>query len=165
LLPLFLIPVLGCVRSTRFFDFSTAAAYVCSQSRFTILCGALKSTGLKNLLTDDGAYTVFAPTNDAFELLGVSTLKNLLADVDSELSRVLLYHIADGVYADDRLQCNQELVSRNGEYSTTICNAAGKNQVGNGNLFGVWPVITEADTDTCNGVVHTVSNVIIPTPP
>ena len=63
--------------------------------RFTTLVSALQAAGLVEALQEDGPYTVFAPTNDAFDALPAGTLDGLLADTEA-LTAVLLYHVVDG---------------------------------------------------------------------
>jgi len=63
---------------------------------FTTLVAALEATGLDAVLADPAAsYTVFAPTDAAFALLGDDTINALLADPDT-LSDILLYHVLAG---------------------------------------------------------------------
>ena len=63
---------------------------------FTTLVAALEATGLDETLDDlTNSYTVFAPTDDAFALLGEETINNLLADPDT-LSSILTYHVISG---------------------------------------------------------------------
>jgi len=63
---------------------------------FTTLVAALEATGLDSVLADtDTDFTVFAPTDDAFALLGEQTITALLADTDT-LSNILLNHVVSG---------------------------------------------------------------------
>ena len=63
---------------------------------FTTLVAALEATGLDATLSDaNGEFTVFAPSDDAFALLGQDTISGLLADTDT-LSNVLTYHVVAG---------------------------------------------------------------------
>jgi uncharacterized surface protein with fasciclin (FAS1) repeats len=60
---------------------------------FETLVAALQATGLDSTLADEAAtFTVFAPTDAAFELLGQETIDALLGDTDT-LSDILLYHV------------------------------------------------------------------------
>ena len=102
-------------------------------------------------------------------MLGASTLEGLLADPEGELKKVLLYHVADGKLMEDDLECGLELPMLSpdpfiSDYSNTVCQELGKYQIGNGNVFGMWPLIIEADLETCNGVIHVVDDVLIPKP-
>ena len=63
---------------------------------FTTLIAALEATGLDTTLSDmDSKFTVFAPTDDAFALLGQDVIDALLADTDT-LSDILTYHVISG---------------------------------------------------------------------
>jgi uncharacterized surface protein with fasciclin (FAS1) repeats len=135
------------------------------------LCDTLTATTIDAILDKDGTYTAFLPTNDAFEMFGSIKLEEILADTFGELPKLLLYHVVNGIYYENQLECGLELESLMGiddrfttDFHTTICHSEGKYQVGNGNLFGAWPLIIDADIETCNGVVHVVDNVLIPRP-
>jgi len=56
---------------------------------------AITAAGLNNTLSQQGAFTLFAPTNDAFDALGEETLNLLLATPD-QLQDLLLYHTVQG---------------------------------------------------------------------
>jgi len=81
----------------------------------TILVSLLDTTGLKAAMNGDGQYTVFAPTDEAFENLiaalvaavGQEVTDELLADVDF-LTNVLLYHVTDG------RRFSNSVINRNG---------------------------------------------------
>ena len=67
-----------------------------SNGNFTTLVAALQATGLDTTLADmDSSFTVFAPTDDAFALLGQDTINALLADTET-LSDILTYHVISG---------------------------------------------------------------------
>ncbi|MFT6209111.1 MAG: putative surface protein with fasciclin (FAS1) repeats, partial [Colwellia sp.] len=67
-----------------------------SNGSFTTLVAALQATGLDATLSDtNSSFTVFAPTDDAFALLGDDTINALLADTDT-LSNILTYHVISG---------------------------------------------------------------------
>ena len=113
------------------------------------------------------------PTNEAFERLGQLDIdiKNLFKGINkNELKKILLYHASNKVYFEDDLVCDKELDTLVGsdfkfETSSVICNEDGTFQVGNGNKDkDFWPLITETDILTCNGVIHVVDNVLLPMP-
>ena len=67
-----------------------------ANDNLTILVAALEAAGLDGILSDlDNEYTVFAPTDDAFELLGQETLDELEENLD-KLKDLLSYHVIDG---------------------------------------------------------------------
>ncbi|MGM0509744.1 MAG: fasciclin domain-containing protein [Thermoplasmatota archaeon] len=61
------------------------------------LWNALEEADLEDVLEGEGPYTVFAPTNEAFEKMSERKLKKLLGD-KNELKKVLKYHIIPGKY-------------------------------------------------------------------
>ncbi len=66
-----------------------------SDERFSTLVTALQAAGLAEALQGEGPFTVFAPTNAAFDALPEGALEGLLADPEA-LSNVLLYHVVEG---------------------------------------------------------------------
>ncbi len=69
---------------------------------FTTLVTAVQAAGLEETLRGEGPFTVFAPTDAAFDALPEGTLEALLDDPDA-LSDILLYHVVDGSFtAEDR---------------------------------------------------------------
>lgn len=116
----------------------------------------------------DGArpYTVFAPTDEAFERYE----GELLSLKDTELFRTLLFHFYEDIaLKGDDLGCQGKLVSLTGDMSRTKCKriTAGvytKHQRGRGNkAIGDFPEIDLATSaDACSGVVHKISHVLLP---
>ena len=72
------------------------AEIAAADGRFTTLVAALDAAGLVETLSGEGAFTVFAPTDDAFAALPEGTVEALLADIPA-LTNILLYHVVDGV--------------------------------------------------------------------
>lgn len=119
----------------------------------------MKQVGLDTVLDGKDVFTVFAPTNEAFE--------KLPADLDSmdskTLTDLLLFHAVAGkkVYRDD-LVCQELLEMANGVDSRTFCDGGERYQKGAGNTDERRPYIAEADIPACNGVVHIVDDVMLP---
>ena len=117
-------------------------------------------------LDGDRPYTVFAPTDDAFERYE----GELLRLKENELYRTLLFHFYEDVALNvDDLGCQGKLVSLTGDTSRTKCKrvSAGvytKHQRGRGNkAIGDFPVIdVETSESACAGVVHRLSHVLLP---
>jgi uncharacterized surface protein with fasciclin (FAS1) repeats len=76
----------------------TITALVTTNSDFSTLAAAVGAAELAATLNSDGPFTVFAPTNAAFEKIPPATLEYLLANKD-ELTKVLLYHVVPGKIA------------------------------------------------------------------
>jgi uncharacterized surface protein with fasciclin (FAS1) repeats len=77
----------------------TVSSTLSTKSTVSILstfARALELAGLAGMLrATDASYTVFAPSNEAFERLGANTLENILDDPDF-LEAILLYHLVSG---------------------------------------------------------------------
>ena len=74
----------------------TIAEIAVANDDFSTLVTALEAAGLVDTFAGEGAFTVFAPTNDAFAALG-DTLNDVLADPQGLLTDILTYHVVDGV--------------------------------------------------------------------
>ncbi|EED31449.1 beta-Ig-H3/fasciclin [gamma proteobacterium NOR5-3] len=124
---------------------------------FTTLVAALQATGLDATLADEAAtFTVFAPTDDAFALLGEDTINSLLEDTET-LSNILLYHvIADqAVPAETALTLNGSDVEMANGDSVTVT-------VTDGNLFINDSQVIIADVEASNGIIHAIDAVLMP---
>jgi transforming growth factor-beta-induced protein len=123
---------------------------------FTTLVAALEATGLDVTLSDmDSSFTVFAPTDDAFALLGDDTIAALLEDTET-LSDILTYHVIDS-----------EIDS-----SAAISSAGSTVEMVNGDSIGLsldgedllvnTVTVTAVDVEADNGVIHVIDAVLIP---
>ena len=131
------------------------AAIAAGDENFSTLVTALDAAGLVETLAGEGAFTVFAPTNDAFAALG-SDLDAVLADSEL-LTRVLLYHVVDGVVpAETALTLDGEMVATlsGDEFSVSLKD---------GNLYIDNAMVTATDIEASNGIIHVIDAVIIPT--
>ncbi|MGK3735348.1 MAG: putative surface protein with fasciclin (FAS1) repeats [Bacillariaceae sp.] len=135
------------------------------------LCYALNEDlgEIKDWLDSSGTYTLFAPTDNAFNRLGADNIKELFNDDAKKLEDVVRYHISNRIYFEDDLTCDKkidtELGDSSNDFTTTKCKDDEKFQVGNGNDENdrdKLPLIIETNIVTCNGVVHLVDNVILP---
>ncbi len=127
-----------------------------SNGDFTTLVAALQATGLDTTLADtDSTFTVFAPTDDAFALLGQDTINALLADT-ATLSDILTYHVITGeVNATTAISLAGTTVDMvNGD-------AIGLSLDGDSLLVNTATVIT-ADIQTDNGIIHVIDAVLLP---
>ena len=123
---------------------------------FTTLVAALQATGLDATLADTNSnFTVFAPTDDAFALLGQDTIDALLADTDT-LSDILTYHVinseVDAATAINLAGTTVDMV--NGD-------PIGLSLDGDNLLVNTATVIT-TDIQTDNGIIHVIDAVMLP---
>lgn len=120
----------------------------------TILTTALSVTGLDELLKGTGPFTVFAPTDEAFQALPDGQLEALIANPDL-LSSILLYHVASGSLSQSNLTDGQEIVTlSNGQIITVTFE--------NGSIYINNAEIIVADIAADNGIVHVINTVLNP---
>merc|ERR1712166_885045 len=118
------------------------------------LVTALKAGELITALSGKGPFTVFAPTNEAFAALPDGTLAHLLDPVNIKtLQSVLEYHVIP------------DAAMRSFDLANDVTTLEGKDvhiTRRNGSIFINDAKVTTADTDTTNGVVHIIDQVLIP---
>ena len=136
-------------------------------ANLTTLVTAVKAAGLVETLMGDGPFTVFAPTNAAFEKLPDGTVEKLTQpDMKDTLTHILTYHVVAGNLTAEDLQA--QAMKNNGKANlTTVSGDALTVQESNGN----WVVIDEsgnsatietANVTQANGVVHVIDTVLMP---
>jgi len=133
-----------------------------SNGSFTTLVAALQATGLDTVLDDqESTFTVFAPTDAAFALLGQDAIDELLADPDT-LKDILLYHVISGseILQDAAItvaQSESNKVDMANERQTALTLADSR-------LYINKSAVSLADVMADNGVIHVVDQVILPPP-
>lgn len=121
----------------------------------TTLVKAIVSADLVNALSNAGPFTVFAPTNEAFNKLPAGTLDGLLKeDKKNDLQNVLQYHVSVGVFKTEMLNDGKIIGQVNGD-NITLTNKGGKIMVN-----GVANVI--ASIPASNGIIHVIDAVLLP---
>lgn len=122
---------------------------------FKTLAAALKAADLVDALKGDGPFTVFAPTDEAFSKLPKGTLESLLKPENkSKLAAILKYHVVSGkVMAKDVVKLSE---------AKTLQGSAAKITVKDGNVSVDKAMVTKADIQTSNGVIHVIDSVILP---
>lgn len=124
---------------------------------FQTLVAALQATGLDGPLAGDHEiYTVFAPTDEAFNALGQDTINALLADPDT-LRDILLYHVVADVAVDSDTAlglAGSSVTMANGD-NTKISLDAGQLSINDS-------VITATDIKATNGIIHVIDAVLLP---
>ena len=134
----------------------------------TTLVSAVQAAGLAETLQGPGPYTVFAPTNAAFDALPAGTVDGLLEpDSKDQLTGVLTYHVVEGSL--DAAALTQQIEAGNGEARLTT--VAGGELVAKANPAGGVTItdaqgntanVTTADLRSSNGVIHVVDKVLMP---
>lgn len=134
----------------------------------TTLVAAVKAAGLVDVLQTAGPFTVFAPTNSAFDMLPAGTVETLLKPENlTQLQGVLKYHVVAGNVSAKQLI--KMIKDNNGKATIKTLNG--------GNLYAslddngkvwVWDenkgkaMVTIADVNQKNGVIHVVDHVLLP---
>ena len=125
------------------------------------LVAAVKAAGLVETLKGAGPFTVFAPTNAAFDKLPKGALDGLLKpESKAKLAGVLTYHVVAGRLVAADLKDGQELTTVNGE-KLKVTVKDGKVMIGNGKDAPA--TVQIADVISSNGVTHVIDGVILPT--
>jgi uncharacterized surface protein with fasciclin (FAS1) repeats len=115
---------------------------------------AILAAGLDGVLNDVGTYTVFAPTDAAFDALPDGLLADLLADPEGFLSTILLYHVLGDVVMAAELE--------DGLFATSLAGQGLSFTVQDGSFFVNDAQITVVDLEADNGVVHVIDAVLVP---
>jgi uncharacterized surface protein with fasciclin (FAS1) repeats len=139
------------VEQTELDTDASVAVIIATEDDLGILTTALIEAGLVDALSENGPYTVFAPTNAAFEALPEGALEELLADTD-RLREVLLYHVIEGAVSSDEV-ADGEVASLQGS-SLLISTEDGVRVSG--------AEVIEADLRGTNGIVHKIDTVLLP---
>lgn len=129
-------------------------------SNLSTLVAALNKAGLAATLKGTGPYTVFAPTNDAFDdFLAENGYDNLDAVPVATLKEILLNHVVSGENTSSSLSTGYVKTLSKGSASSTNTLSMFINTASGVKINGISNVTT-ADVDASNGVVHIVDAVI-----
>ena len=134
----------------------TVVDIVVGSEDHTILETAVIAAELVDDLSAEGPFTVFAPTDAAFEALPEGTLDALIADPTGELANVLLYHVASGSVMSGDLSDGQMITTLFGEDVEVSID---------GGVYINDAMVIAADIETDNGVVHVIDAVLLPPAP
>ena len=127
-----------------------------SNDQFSTLVTAVSTAGLVDTLKGSGPFTLFAPTNAAFEALPPGTVESLLQPENrDQLVAILTYHVVPGTVTSDQL-VGQRLDAETVQGGTVDINATGTGvRVNNAS-------VTQADIMGSNGVIHRIDRVLLP---
>ncbi|MWV29163.1 fasciclin domain-containing protein [Aurantiacibacter rhizosphaerae] len=134
---------------------------------FSTLVSAVTAADLGETLSGDGPFTVFAPTNAAFDALPDGTLETLTTEDTEQLGNILNYHVVSGeVMAADLMAA----IAAAGEEGYTIETVNGGTltaMMQDGNVVlqdaqGNTATVASTDVDASNGVIHVIDTVLMP---
>lgn len=152
------------------------ANIICSDSTFTIFCDLLSEFEVGGFTyyelldgrVEPGEWTVFAPTDEAFDAIEESPALSLTDLSMEQLMDIISFHaIQFEVLAIEDLVCKETVVMFNGDDSRTKCDRDDetgeryKAQKGAGQLDGMLPRITMPNIEACNGIIHMIDNVML----
>jgi uncharacterized surface protein with fasciclin (FAS1) repeats len=133
----------------------------------TTLVAAVKAAGLVETLQTTGPFTVFAPTNKAFDMLPKGTVETFLKPENKAmLTTILTYHVVPG-----RLDANElsKLIKAGGGKAELTTVAGGKlwawmkgNKIMLTDEKGGMATVTISNVYQSNGVIHVIDHVVLP---
>lgn len=133
----------------------------------TTLVAAVKAAGLVDTLNGPGPFTVFAPTNDAFDKLPAGTVENLVKPENkATLVKILTYHVVPGRISSKQLM----KMIKKGNGKATLKTVQGEDltaTMSDGKIMltdakGGTAIVTTADVFQSNGVIHVIDTVLMP---
>ena len=140
----------------------TVSELACTIDDLSILCQLIEESGLSAAL-DSGTWTVFAPSNAAFDSFSGGTIP--VGQVDD----LLLFHaVPDVALSSSDLVCKGTVTMANGKDSRTKCDNNNDPSIyyqtgADNNVDGSDPEIVQVDIEACNGsIVHIIDNVMLP---
>ncbi|MBN2599642.1 MAG: fasciclin domain-containing protein, partial [Candidatus Thermoplasmatota archaeon] len=126
-----------------------------SNADFETLVTAVTAANLAGTLSnEDAQFTVFAPTDAAFAALDPTFLANLVNNDTANLTKILTYHVVSGKTMSTALSDGMTIATVEG---TTI-----NITIDNGKVYVNDAMVTLADIECSNGVIHVINKVIVP---
>ncbi|WP_291968020.1 fasciclin domain-containing protein [Maribacter sp.] len=146
---------------------TSIAAVASKNEELSTLVSALKAADLDQMLSEPGSYTVFAPSNNAFEKLPKKmSIAELSKPENKEmLTQVLQYHVVSGVITSDKLV--EAINGANGKYTFTTVGGKDLTASLKGDKInlkdekGNRTEIVLGNVEASNGVVHVINDVLI----
>lgn len=145
----------------------TVVANASTAPNLTTLVAAVKAAGLVDTLSGPGPFTVFAPTNDAFNKLPAGTVDTLTQPANKDmLTKILTYHVVAGKYDSKKLM--SEIKKHKGSYQLKTVAGGMLTFAMDGSMIkitdekGGSAEVTTADVYQSNGVAHVIDTVLMP---
>ncbi|MDH4017282.1 MAG: fasciclin domain-containing protein [Actinomycetota bacterium] len=122
---------------------------------FETLVAAVTAADLGATLSSEGPFTVFAPTDDAFEALPEGLLAALLLPENKDaLTEILTYHVVAGEVTSDQVEAGDVTTVQGEDITITTDDGAVE-------LNGT-ATVTAVDVEASNGVIHVIDGVLVP---
>lgn len=124
-----------------------------SNEEFSTLVTAIEATDLVATLSGEGPFTIFAPTNGAFDALQDGALEALLLPENQDLlEQVLTYHVVQGEVTSDDLRAGPVTTLQGSDVEIGLV----------GGVMVDDAMVIMADIEASNGVIHAIDTVILP---
>ena len=133
----------------------------------TTLVAAVKAAGLVDTLKGKGPFTVFAPTNAAFDKLPAGTVDTLvMPENKATLTKILTYHVISGNYDSKAIAKAIKKGKGKATFKTVSGGTLTASMSGSSLILtdekGGTSTVTIADVKQSNGVIHVVDTVLMP---
>ncbi|MBH5321884.1 fasciclin domain-containing protein [Aurantiacibacter sediminis] len=134
---------------------------------FSTLVTAVTAAELGETLSGEGPFTVFAPTNAAFDALPDGTVDTLVNEDTETLSSILTYHVVEGNLMAADVMSAIEGAGEEGYTVNTVGGGTFTASVVDGNVVltdatGGTATVTDTDIEASNGVIHVIDTVLMP---
>ena len=134
---------------------------------FSTLVSAVTAAELGETLSGDGPYTVFAPTNAAFDALPAGTVESLTTEDTDQLGNILTYHVVSGEVMAADLVAAIESAGADGYMIETVNGGTLTAMMEGGNVMlrdaqGNTATVSATDVDASNGVIHVIDTLLMP---
>jgi len=132
----------------------TVVAIAAGNPDFSTLVAAVTAAGLVDTLSGDGPFTIFAPTNAAFEKLPAGTVEDLLKPENKDkLTAILTYHVVSGKVMAADVTTGKVPSLQGGELDVVVSD---------GGVTVDGANVTQTDIVGSNGVIHVIDSVVLP---
>jgi uncharacterized surface protein with fasciclin (FAS1) repeats len=141
--------------------------FAISSKNHTTLVAAVTAAGLVETLKSDGPFTVFAPTNDAFNKLPEGTVGTLVKPENKALlTKILTYHVLAGKFSAADIVKAIKAGKGTAEFTTVSGGKLSAMLQGSSVVLkdenGNMSTVTAADLNQKNGVIHVIDSVVLP---
>ena len=142
--------------SSAVVDLEAEIATVTGTASTSALIAAVEAAGLQEVLSGDGPFTVFAPTDAAFAALPAGTVESLLKPENlDQLKAILTYHVVPANVMSSQIRNGDNLVKTVGGNTLNVEKEYDEVMIGSAKVVAV-------DIKASNGVIHVIDEVLLP---
>ena len=154
-----LLGLTGCEKSNHHRGPLTIYQTIANDQQLEFLTVAINKAGLKETLNGDDKtqFTVFAPTNEAFQAAGFKTVQDVANAPAATLKSILLYHVLSG-----KVEAGDIPLASNTPVTTIAGTPIYVTRTNAGGVFINGVSVIQANIECTNGVIHKINRVLIP---